>query len=162
MVEWGPRQPCYSSLESTSWLCCSWQAFLLFRKARKMGTGNGLRDIRTCEQWVLYFVCAIIDINDAPQIFSIIFGDTFLWPLSIIYLIFLMRLLFKFLAHDGSFHHCSLLYLAVPGCTIPGICCQYRQSICGDKSVLWRFLYLTNVKKSDMSPHVEKFLNNVW
>ena len=45
---------------------------------------------------------------------------------------------------------------------IPHIChiCQYHQYICGEKSVMWRnfrFLNVTNVEKSEVSPQVEQF-----
>ena len=42
---------------------------------------------------------------------------------------------------------------------IPHICHQYHQYICGEKSVMWRnfrFLNVTNVEKSEVSPQVEQ------
>ena len=110
MVEWGPRQPCYSSLESTSWLCCSWQAFLLFQKARKMGTGNGLRDIRTCEQWVLYFVWHQ---RCTADIFNHFWGHFFVTSQYHIFDI-LDAPAFQIFSTWWVF---SSLFTAVPGCT---------------------------------------------
>ena len=43
---------------------------------------------------------------------------------------------------------------------IPHICHQYHQYICAEKLVMWRnfrFLYMIDVEKSEVSPHVEHF-----
>ena len=52
-------------------------------------------------------------------------------PLTESYWISSKRLLFKNIAHDGSFQHCTWLHLAVPGCT-----CLYQTTRQGRTSNL--------------------------
>ena len=63
---------------------------------------------QTCPRWCPRH--APDDAPDMPQMMP----QTYL---SVSYLISSKRLLFKNIAHNGSFQHCTWLYLTVPGCT---------------------------------------------
>ena len=81
----------------------------LINKVKIPGDKKGITDASSSAD-----CCLLLSIVDnMPQMLSLMMPQTYL---SVSYLISSKRLLFKNIAHDGSFQHCTWLYLALPDC----------------------------------------------